>query len=82
MPIYEYRCKTCNSVAEFLVNIGEDVTISCPNCGSLEMEKVMSAVSFMSHAPEIISGKTCCGLEERCESPPCSTEGSCRKDEF
>ncbi|MBC8457872.1 MAG: hypothetical protein H8D67_07745 [Deltaproteobacteria bacterium] len=33
------------------------------------MEKVMSAAFFMSHAPERLPRKTCCGLEERCENP-------------
>jgi len=79
MPIYEYRCKECGVVSEFLINIDKDDAISCKICGSLEMERVMSPASFkvrsVGHAP----GKTCCGREERCDTPPCSEGEFCRR---
>ena len=81
MPIYEYRCKDCGSVTEFLVGVGEDVAISCSHCGSVDMEKVMSVASFLGSSPDQRPGSTCCGREERCDKPPCSTEGACRRDE-
>ncbi|UCF85637.1 MAG: zinc ribbon domain-containing protein [Desulfobacteraceae bacterium] len=80
MPIYEYRCKACGTVTEFLVGIGEDITITCSHCGSRDMEKIMSAVSILDSIPERRPGSTCCGNEERCASPPCSTGGSCSRD--
>jgi putative FmdB family regulatory protein len=81
MPIYEYRCKACGTITEFLTGVGEDISISCSNCGSVEMEKVMSAASFLGRAMERMPGRTCCGREERCSSPPCSSGGACRRDE-
>jgi len=80
MPIYEYRCKSCGSVTEFLVGVGEDIAITCSHCGSLDMEKIMSAASFLDGGPNRRQGSTCCGREERCEIPPCSTGGACRRD--
>ena len=80
MPIYEYRCRSCGSIHEFLVGIGDDANILCGDCGSVDMEKIMSAASFLDRGAESRPGTTCCGREERCERPPCSTGGSCRRD--
>jgi len=80
MPIYEYRCKKCGAISEFLTGIETGEAITCQDCGSLEMEKIMSAPSFLSHATDRNPGHTCCGREERCEAPPCSSEGACRRD--
>jgi putative FmdB family regulatory protein len=80
MPIYEYRCGKCGETKEFLVGARENETVSCPICGSVDMERIMSAPSFLSHRVERAPGHTCCGREERCEAPPCSDGGVCRKD--
>jgi len=80
MPIYEYQCKACDTVTEFLVGVGEDTVISCPDCGSTDMEKVMSTASILNRAVERIPGRTCCGREERCDTPQCSTGETCRRD--
>jgi putative FmdB family regulatory protein len=79
MPIYEYRCKSCGTVTEFLVGVGEDTAITCSHCGSLDMEKIISVASFLEGGPNQRPGSTCCGREERCETPPCSTGGGCRR---
>ena len=79
MPIYEYRCKSCGSVTEFLVGVGKASPIACSQCGSLSMEKIISPASFLERAPERKRGSTCCGREERCERPPFSTGESCRR---
>jgi putative FmdB family regulatory protein len=80
MPIYEYRCKKCGAVFEFLTGIGKDRSMSCKTCGSSEVEKLISASSFMSAKVKQDPGRTCCGRAERCETPPCTTEGVCRRD--
>lgn len=80
MPIYEYRCKSCDNITEFLMGIGEDVEISCSQCGGIEMEKVMSTASFLNQTTGRIPGQTCCGRQERCDTPQCSTGDTCRRD--
>ena len=82
MPIYEYRCVKCGKSSEFLVGVGQEKTeIRCKNCGSTEMTRMVSA-PFVSSGKGIIGsqhGKTCCGRDERCDTPPCSDDGSCSR---
>jgi len=77
MPIYEYRCNRCGKVQEFLIIRNSEQKIVCPNCGSSDMERVLSVTSFTFS--QRMPGRTCCGREERCSSPPCEVEGRCRR---
>lgn len=48
MPVYEFRCHTCQRKSSFLLrNIGESLSPTCPACGSGEMSRLMS--SFAHH---------------------------------
>jgi putative FmdB family regulatory protein len=80
MPIYEYRCKACGATSEYLIGMGKDEIIACKECGSTEMERILSVASFMGGISEHAPGRTCCGREERCERPPCSEGGTCRRE--
>jgi len=80
MPIYEYRCKKCGETTEFLAGLGKDEEVCCQSCGGLEMERIISAPSYLAHAGARDPGHTCCGREERCDKPPCSGEGTCARD--
>jgi putative FmdB family regulatory protein len=80
MPIYEYRCGACGSVSEYLVRLGNDEPIECKQCGSRKISRVLSASSFTLQSSKRSAGRTCCGREERCESPPCTDGGICKRD--
>lgn len=80
MPIYEYRCKACGAVSEYLVGLGREEKIRCGKCASPEMTKILSAGFFTFRNSQGMPGRTCCGREERCETPPCSDGGACRRD--
>jgi putative FmdB family regulatory protein len=80
MPIYEYKCKVCGSISEFLTNIDNKERLVCKNCGSLCLEKIISAASIISQSSKRQPGHTCCGREERCDTPPCGSGGNCRRD--
>lgn len=82
MPIYEYKCANCGTVSEFLEGITSEKTrLCCPTCGSGKLTKLLSrsfiAKSGSGSSPR--AGKTCCGRDERCDAPPCSESGICRK---
>jgi putative FmdB family regulatory protein len=76
MPVYEYRCCNCNGTSEALVRA--DTPVSCPDCGSLSVDKLISAPFISSGQTARQAGDTCCGRGERCASPPCSEGGTCR----
>ncbi|MFC1924522.1 zinc ribbon domain-containing protein [Chloroflexota bacterium] len=76
MPIYEFKCRDCSEVSEILCLSSEGHTFVCPECGSSNMERLISS-SYLVKASPRASGKTCCGREERCETPACSTGESC-----
>jgi putative FmdB family regulatory protein len=78
MPIYDYRCQVCGEITEFLISGARDSsTLACPNCGSYNMGRQISVPSLLKSTKN--SGVTCCGREERCEKPPCSTGERCRR---
>lgn len=79
MPIYEYQCPECSGIQEVLVPPGgREESVKCDRCGKPGMERVLSAHNAPSsfHRPK---GQTCCGQEERCSTPPCSSGGTCAK---
>ena len=80
MPIYEYRCRVCGGTSEYLIGMGKDESITCKACGSTEMERILSTAAFMGRMSERTPGRTCCGREERCDTPPCSGGGACRRE--
>ena len=46
MPLYEYRCLTCERRFEALRRLGEDASgLSCPDCGGGELRKEASTFS-------------------------------------
>jgi len=79
MPIYDYRCRRCGSVHEVFTQRADAASISCPSCGADDMEKLLSSFNVMSEGTRT-GGATCCGRDERCDAPPCSTGGGCRRD--
>jgi putative FmdB family regulatory protein len=49
MPIYEYQCQRCGEPFEvFVRSISKAVEPECPNCGSTDTRKGVSA--FASHS--------------------------------
>jgi len=95
MPIYEYLCKNCGDRVEVLIRPStlrqaqDDAgsghrsgsgAPSCPQCGSPLLEKLFSAPNVISRWGQPSGDGTCCGREERCAAPPCSTGETCRHD--
>ena len=48
MPIFEYECKDCGHVTEFLEKRGTGRRHKCGKCGSLETQKVFSTFAAQS----------------------------------
>ncbi len=78
MPIFEITCLDCGRAGES-ITLGSDAACACPHCGSLRVEKALSA-------PSSLTGKTprdrpgpgdhgCCGSTP--SAAGCAGPGSC-----
>ena len=48
MPLYEYRCSNCHRRVTILVR-SESSSITCPNCGSTELNRLFSTFAVGSY---------------------------------
>jgi len=78
MPIYDYECLECGKVSETFLRNADSEDITCPNCSSKNLKRLISA-PYMIKKSAPAPGTTCCGRAERCEMPPCSTGDTCRR---
>ncbi len=46
MPIYEYRCSTCQFQDDLMIKVSAAKTLQCPSCQKNTFEKLVSAPSF------------------------------------
>ena len=46
MPIYEYRCESCDKVSEKLVRNGKEPT-ACPECGAESLKRLISRAGII-----------------------------------
>ncbi len=66
-------------MSEILVRTIGDNKIHCPECGGEKMEKLISSSYMIKTNSSRSVGSTCCGKEERCDSPPCSEDNVCQR---
>lgn len=61
MLIYEYKCKNCGEISEFLVGIGKKEELTCKKCGGKNLERILSTfgVRVGSSSTDISSCPTC-----------------------
>ena len=47
MPIFEFKCLDCDKYVEILVLKKEEtIEMTCPGCGSENLERILSATSY------------------------------------
>lgn len=70
MPIYEYRCGTCDRYFEELVDMSNADSIRCPKCDSKRVERLLSVFSPHGADASPVPPSGGCG---RCGDPngPC-----------
>jgi putative FmdB family regulatory protein len=69
MPIYEFKCKRCGDIFEYLCfSVSGEDRGTCPSCGASESEKVLSTFS------SIISGSGR-STEASCNPSSCASDG-------
>jgi putative FmdB family regulatory protein len=84
MPTYEYQCEHCGYKFEKFQKMSDKALKECPKCGK-EIRRLIGegmGVIFKGKADykdNSFSGETCCGRTERCDTPPCSEDGVCKR---
>ncbi len=75
MPMYEYRCKSCGTVNEFLVGVSSDEPeIACESCGSKKLSRMLSITNFAVASSARGSEAQCCRADggEGCSGGNCA----------
>jgi len=65
MPLFEYRCRNCNSQCELLIR-GSAVPV-CPSCGSSSLDKMLSLFAVTSEGTQLKNRQTL-GAQQRLSS--------------
>ncbi|MCA8997974.1 MAG: zinc ribbon domain-containing protein [Planctomycetaceae bacterium] len=68
MPIFEYRCETCQSIVEIFLRSKEERPV-CPACQGKNLEKLMSAPA--GHVSSASSSLPITGGCPPMDAPPC-----------
>jgi len=73
MPIYEFRCKTCENIFEALCRNGHAEGVVCPDCGGQSLSRLISRFAMSRQL-------TPCGTPSASAAPTCgfnAKAGSC-----
>ncbi|NLS45527.1 MAG: zinc ribbon domain-containing protein [Firmicutes bacterium] len=46
MPIFEFKCRECDNKFEELLQSSDISRVTCPNCGSGEIKRLISTFAF------------------------------------
>ncbi|NUQ69433.1 MAG: zinc ribbon domain-containing protein [Chthonomonadales bacterium] len=79
MPIYEFRCADCALVFDTIVRTATIAGVVCPNCGSRQLTKLISAFAVSRNlAP---CGRSSAERAEGCgsETGPAPCAGCCER---
>ncbi|HDN86549.1 MAG: zinc ribbon domain-containing protein [Candidatus Omnitrophota bacterium] len=88
MPTYEYLCEECGYRFERFQNMSEEPVKVCPRCGQKVRRLIEGGAGFIfkgsgfyatDYKIRSSSIRTCCGRSERCDRPPCSDDGVCKR---
>ncbi len=61
MPIYEFRCKNCGRIFEYLCFSSKDaIEARCPACGEQQTERLLSTFSSQSVGGSFSSFSSSC----------------------
>jgi putative FmdB family regulatory protein len=74
MPLYAFHCQQCDRDHELLLGLEEAEGARCPECGGALDRRLTAPAAYRNTNPRP-HGKTCCGREERCDTPPCGEGG-------
>ncbi|MCL6471466.1 MAG: zinc ribbon domain-containing protein [Firmicutes bacterium] len=71
MPLYEFKCASCEDTFEKLVLASGNGTVTCPKCGSNDVKKLFSSFGFTSSERNSLAKAT--SACSSCSSSSCAT---------
>ncbi|HOK76466.1 MAG TPA: zinc ribbon domain-containing protein [Verrucomicrobiota bacterium] len=78
MPTYEYECESCGDRFEKRQNMSDPRVKVCPKCGRPVRRLIGAGAGLIfkgsgdsASCSFEQTGSTCCGRNERCDSPAC-----------
>lgn len=72
MPLYEFECKSCDSIVEVLVRSTSEIN-ACPDCGNADLKRLLSVPASPSIANN--SSLPMAGGGDSCAAPRCCGGG-------
>ncbi|MGD9345662.1 MAG: zinc ribbon domain-containing protein [Candidatus Aminicenantes bacterium] len=69
MPIYEFSCKACGASFETLTSIGGEKDIVCMECGSKDVQKLISSFGIGGGSSRVKTSSSC----NTCSATSCDT---------
>lgn len=75
MPIYEYRCKSCDQTFETLRGMRDDSPAACPGCGGAETMRLLSLFAAHTQGQRTVSAPAACDVSAAQGVPCCG--GGC-----
>ena len=89
MPTYEYLCESCGYKFEKFQKMADGPLKECPECGKVVKRLIGTGMGIIFKGKGFYatdyknnsssSDRTCCGRTERCDKPPCSDDGVCKR---
>lgn len=70
MPIYEFLCKKCGAHFEALVAIGGEKNVSCKDCGTNALEKLISSFGIGGGSSKLKTSSSACNT---CSASSCDS---------
>jgi len=89
MPTYEYQCVNCGYRFEKFQRMKDEALKECPKCGSKVKRLIGSGIGVIfrgkgfyatDYKNETPANVSCCGRTQRCDNPPCSDDGVCKRE--
>jgi putative FmdB family regulatory protein len=83
MPVYEFKCDTCNKVFELLLSMNSKPEQDCPDCGGKAVRIISRTAGFIKDSASAVHGYSsgncdrsdpCCGRDQPCGHRPCEEQ--------
>lgn len=49
MPLFDYQCKKCKQISEYIVKTGQTRGLKCKGCGSGALTKILGAANVCAN---------------------------------